>query len=146
MAIAGLISCVYQNKNIMELRIQMKEQVHENKIVSDMLTELKANQIQLIQKGKMASLGELTAGISHEIQNPQSFVNNFSMVTRDLIEDTKQEIERKYYEEVQLITIDLQKNEEWIIHNGMRLDAIVKSMLQHPRTISGQKEKQILML
>ena len=108
--------------------------------VENTLTDLKQAQQQLIQSEKMASLGELTAGIAHEIQNPLNFVNNFSEVNTELIEEMKQEIAKENLEEVIAIARDIKDNQEKITHHGKRADAIVKGMLQHSRTSSGVRE------
>ncbi|RKD90220.1 ATP-binding protein [Mangrovibacterium diazotrophicum] len=107
------------------------ERAHEN---------LKATQKQLVQAEKMASLGELTAGIAHEIQNPLNFVNNFSEVNGELITELEEEVEKGNLEEISSIIQDLKDNELKINHHGKRAEAIVKGMLLHSRSSSGQKE------
>jgi signal transduction histidine kinase len=111
-----------------------------NLSLSNTMQELKATHAQLIQSEKMASLGELTAGIAHEIQNPLNFVNNFSELNTELIEELKEEIEKGNLDDVKSIADDIRLNEQKITHHGKRADSIVKGMLQHSRNSTGQKE------
>ncbi len=119
----------------------LEKQVHERtEALTRSLENLQTTQSQLIQSEKMASLGELTAGIAHEIQNPLNFINNFSEVNTELIAEMKEEIDKGNIEEIKAISHDLEENEQKINHHGKRADAIVKGMLQHSRVSTGQKE------
>lgn len=126
-----------KNEELIKLNNEIQLQ---KKKVEDALTELRSTQAQLIQSEKMASLGELTAGIAHEIQNPLNFVNNFSEVSKELLEEMMEELKKGDTEEVEAIANDIIENLEKINHHGKRADGIVKGMLQHSRTSSGVKE------
>ena len=119
----------------------LESRVHERTAaLSQSLKELKETQNLMIQQEKMASLGELTAGIAHEIQNPLNFVNNFSEVNKELLTELKDEIEKGNLNDVKAIATNVIENEEKINHYGKRADGIVKGMLQHSRSSSGVKE------
>ncbi len=137
-----------QNKIMATLKADLEVQVAERtaeitiqkEALEHALSDLKATQSQLIQSEKLASLGELTAGIAHEIQNPLNFVNNFAEVNTELIDEMTVEIEKGNMEEVKAIASDIKANEIKIRHHGKRADNIVKGMLHHSRTSSGIKE------
>ncbi len=117
-----------------------ERELEQAKEIEKAYNELKATQAQLIQSEKMASLGELTAGIAHEIQNPLNFVNNFSEVSSELLVEMKEELESGDKDEALVIADDVIQNLEKITHHGKRADSIVKGMLQHSRNSDGQKE------
>ncbi|WP_295233439.1 sensor histidine kinase [Sediminibacterium sp.] len=121
-------------------KVLEEEVTRQTSEIRQTLENLKTTQSQLIQSEKMASLGELTAGIAHEIQNPLNFVNNFSEVNTELIDELKQEMDKGNLEDARAIADDIKENEEKINHHGKRADAIVKGMLQHSRSNSGVKE------
>ena len=130
-----------QRKNAYALLQKQKDETDKQKTKAEQtLEELKTTQSQLVQREKMASLGELTAGIAHEIQNPLNFVNNFAEVNTEMIADLKQEIDKGNLEEVKAIATEIEENEQKIVHHGKRADAIVKGMLQHSRSTSAVKE------
>jgi signal transduction histidine kinase/ligand-binding sensor domain-containing protein len=123
-----------------ENRILEEKVTQRTNQLKQSLENLKSTQGQLIQSEKMASLGELTAGIAHEIQNPLNFVNNFSEINSELIGEMKEELSRGNIDEAKTIAEDINENEQKIIFHGKRADAIVKSMLQHSRSSTGIKE------
>jgi len=132
-----------------ELRIDEKDFVFHHRydfqlnlvfVYGTDLTLQKMAEKQLRHSEKMASLGEMTAGIAHEIQNPLNFVNNFSEVNRELLAELKDEIKKGNLDQVEAIADDVIANEEKVNYHGKRADAIVKGMLQHARTSTNQKE------
>jgi len=133
-------TAILLEETIEELEKKRKAVEEINTALTKSLEELKAAQAQLIQSEKMASLGELTAGIAHEIQNPLNFVNNFSEVSSELLDEMRSELDRGDIEEAKEIATDVILNLEKILHHGKRADAIVKGMLQHSRSSSGVKE------
>ena len=137
---------IYQLKNIELVQLNTEIQKQKNALeiqrinLEETLNDLRSTQAQLIQKEKLASLGELTAGIAHEIQNPLNFVNNFSEVSSELVGEMNQELDKGDINEAKEIANDLKKNLEKINHHGKRASSIVKGMLEHSRTSTGLKE------
>jgi signal transduction histidine kinase len=139
LAIVLLIAFFLYRNNQKEKKAKLLLQ-NKNGVIEKTLSHLKTTQAQLIQSEKMASLGELTAGIAHEIQNPLNFVNNFSDVNAELVDDLRSELAAGNMQSAAEIAANIKGNEQKINHHGKRADAIVKGMLQHSRTSSGQKE------
>ena len=130
-----------RQKSTSKLLNEQKEEISfQRDSLERTLSDLKNTQTQLIQSEKMASLGELTAGIAHEIQNPLNFVNNFSELNAELVGEIKQEIEKGDLEEIKAIATNIEENSKKINIHGKRAESIVKGMLEHSRTTSGQKE------
>jgi signal transduction histidine kinase len=132
-----ILSVVWRNNKKQQTANKLLES--QKKQIQQTLLDLKQTQTQLIQSEKMASLGELTAGIAHEIQNPLNFVNNFSEVNREMIDELKGELKSGNVDEALVIAENIGQNEEKINHHGKRADAIVKGMLEHSRIGSGDK-------
>ena len=137
-----------QKKSLMEQNIKLEERVHERTLELSLqkenlqiaLAELKSSQLQLVHTEKMASLGEVTAGIAHEIQNPLNFMNNFSEVNTELIDELRSELKSGNTDEAISILNDIKENEQKINNHGKRADSIIKGMLQHSRSSSGSNE------
>lgn len=140
-----ILFLVYRNRNQLNkafysLKEKSREIEQKNMVLENTLTQLKSTQQLLIQSEKMASLGELTAGIAHEIQNPLNFVNNFSELSMDMLDDINQEIDKGDFEEVKFLTSELKGNLSRISNHGKRAGSIVKGMLEHSRKSEGKKE------
>ena len=133
-------TAILLEETIEELEQKQAAIKQTNTALNTSLENLKSAQAQLVQAEKMASLGELTAGIAHEIQNPLNFVNNFSEVSKELLEEMLEELQNGETEEVNAIANDVIQNLEKIVHHGQRADGIVKGMLQHSRKNAGEKE------
>ena len=131
---------IFKQKSYSLLQKQKSETDSQKSKVEKTLEELRITQSQLIQQEKMASLGEMTAGIAHEIQNPMNFVNNFSEVNAELAKELIEHLQNKDYAEANRVAAEIENNELKIIHHGKRADSIVKNMLLHSRTSAGQKE------
>jgi signal transduction histidine kinase len=131
----------FPEKALKAQNAELKKQVEvQTEKLTSSLTELKATQQQLIESAKMSSLGELTAGIAHEIQNPLNFVNNFSELNAELIDELKTDLESGDTQKAVEVANDIKDNEEKINFHGKRADGIVKSMLMHSRASTGKKE------
>ena len=134
---------VFQKARTLRIERERTREIElaQAKEIEKAYNQLKETQQQLIQSEKMASLGELTAGIAHEIQNPLNFVNNFSEVSAELLEEMTGEMEKGDLKEAGAIARDLKQNLEKITHHGKRADSIVKGMLQHSRGTEDKKEQ-----
>jgi signal transduction histidine kinase/ligand-binding sensor domain-containing protein len=145
-SLAGLfvVWLIHKYQKARTIRIEREKtkdkELEQAKEIEKAYTELKETQNQLIQSEKMASLGELTAGIAHEIQNPMNFINNFSEVSTELMAEMVEELDKGDIVEAKVISKDIIQNLEKISHHGKRASSIVKGMLEHSRNSSGKKE------
>ncbi len=145
-SLAGLflVWLIHKYQKARTIRIEREKskdkELEQAKEIEKAYTELKETQNQLIQSEKMASLGELTAGIAHEIQNPMNFINNFSEVSTELMAEMVEELDKGEIAEAKVISKDIIQNLEKISHHGKRASSIVKGMLEHSRNSSGKKE------
>ena len=139
--VAFLIHKYMRNRAIRQERERaQKKELEQAREIEKAYNELKSTQAQLVQSEKMASLGELTAGIAHEIQNPLNFVNNFSEINAEIIEELKEELQNQNVNVAEELANDIASNESKINFHGKRAESIVKGMLLHSRGSSGQKE------
>lgn len=135
------IATYYRSRQLRRQNKLLEEKVNHRTVqLKTSLENLKATQSQLVQSEKMASLGELTAGIAHEIQNPLNFINNFAEINRELLAEMREELENNNMDAAKSIALDIDANESKIYHHGKRADGIVKSMLQHSRSSNPTKE------
>jgi two-component system, NtrC family, sensor kinase len=143
LSVLGLFFLSYRNKQKSKLNDVLHHQKQniesKNQELEQTLSQLKSTQAQLIQSEKMASLGELTAGIAHEIQNPLNFVNNFSALNTELADELELELTNGNFTDANELAKNIKKNAEKIHHHGQRASSIVKGMLEHSRTSSGEK-------
>ena len=135
-----ILSYRHKQKDYQLLQSQKEQIDTQNILLEKTLGDLKSTQSQLIHRERMASLGELTAGIAHEIQNPLNFVNNFSEVNTELVGELRDELNNKDIDAAIALCDEIKENETKINHHGKRADSIIKSMLQHSRSSTGEKE------